>query len=92
MAWLFYKGEFQREVISPVMTKDGINGTIPAAWPQEWGRDAIVVSEHESGYFMHWVAVGYYYHKKELHHISLYPTFEPHKWREVIDLWFLLKP
>lgn len=92
MAWLFYKGEFQKEVTSPVMTKEEIKGKIPAEWSADWGRDAIVVTEQESGYFMHWVGVIYFYQESVLTEISLYPTFERHKWRDVINLWFVLRP
>lgn len=92
MAWLFYKGEYQREVVTPTMTDKEINGKVPATWPQEWGRDAIVVTEHESGYLLHWVGVTYYYEDKTLCWIGLYPTFDRHKWRDMINLWFLLKP
>lgn len=92
MAWLFYKGEFQKEVASPVMSELGIRGRVPAAWPQEWGRDAVVVTEQDSSYRLHWVAVSYYYNGGDLEEIGLYPTFDRHKWRAMIDLWFLLKP
>ena len=54
MAWLFYKGEYQYDVVSPVMTDGEINGKIPAKWPQDWGRDAIIVTEQDLGYRLHW--------------------------------------
>lgn len=92
MARLFYKGEYQYDVVSPVMTEGEINGKIPAKWPQDWGRDAIIVTEQESGYKLHWVGVCYHLSGGELQFVSLYPTFDRHPWREMINLWFMLKP
>lgn len=92
MAYLFYKGEYQKEVQTPAMNDLGIRGKIKAEWPQEWGRDAIVVAQQDSGYWMHWVPVSYYLTGGELQEIGLYPTFDRHKWRDMINLWFLLKP
>jgi hypothetical protein len=93
MGWLFYKGEFQREIISPTMTQEhGIRTRVHEVWPQEWGRDAIVVTEGDSGYFMHWVPTNYYYCGDVLKEIGVYPTFDRHPWREMINLWFMLKP